>query len=229
MPKVRSGVSRQKDSSSLWKEIITSVSSADWLPSATANERLIKKTILLAIKEVQDSDLERSSKVYEAPHAMREWYYDDRLKTVTSHEARAHMVSDLHRYLFVSSYGRALGISPKLADFPSGLLPAHKNVKDGCEGKIFADRFRVQIKSKVSKTVTSHISKDGHYFIHYDPGQCRSLTVREAARLQTFPDNYHFEGNRTSQYHQVGNAIPPFLAMQIAEIVKEILDGMPED
>ncbi len=229
MPKIRSGVSRQKDSGDLWKEIVSSACNAGWLPAANANERLIKKTILSAIREVRSSELQRSSKLYKAPRAMRAWYYDDRLKAVTSHEARSHMESDLHRYLFVSSHGLALDISPKLADFPHELLPAHKNVKDGCEGKMFADRFRVQIKSRVSTTVTSHISKDGHYFIHYDPAQCRSLTVREAARLQTFPDNYHFEGNRTSQYHQVGNAIPPYLAVQIAEVVKEVLDGMPED
>ncbi len=226
LPKIRSGVSRQKDSDNLWKKIIVSASSADWLPAA--NEK-IKKTILSAIKEIQTSNLQRSSKLYSAPCVMRTWYDDERLKTVTSHDARAHMETDLLRYLFVSSYGATLDISPKLSDFPSALLPAHKNVKNGCQGTMFSDRFRVQIKSRVSTTVTSHISKDGHYFIHYDPTQCRSLTVREAARLQTFPDNYHFEGNRTSQYHQVGNAIPPYLAMQIAEVVKEILNGIADD
>ena len=229
MPSIRSGVSRQKDSGELWRKIITSTYWADWLPSANVTERMVKKAIKTAIKEVRGSDLERASKLYRPPHSMRTWYYDERLKTVTSHEARSHMESDLYRYLFVSSYGQALNISPKLVDFPSEILPAHKNVKEGCAGKMFSDRFRVQIKSRVSTTVTSHISKDGHYFIHYDPAQCRSLTVREAARLQTFPDNFHFEGNRTSQYHQVGNAIPPYLATQIAEVVKEVLDGMPED
>ena len=229
MPRIRSGVSRQKDSGRLWKEIIASANSSAWFPSRNEKDRLIKKVIESAVEEIKVSDLQTSSKIYRFPSVMSEWYHDGRLGDLISHEARTHMKSDLYRYLFVSSYGAALDTSPKLADFPRELLPAHKNVQAGCEGKMFSDRFRVQVKSKVSRTVTSHISKDGHYFIHYDPAQCRSLSVREAARLQTFPDNYFFEGPRTAQYHQVGNAVPPYLAIQIADIVKDVLDKMPED
>ena len=154
--------------------------------------------------------------------------YDDRLEVLTAHEARSHMASDLRRYLYASTFAEKTGRSPKLADFPTSLLPDHKNVEEGRTGKMFSDRFRVQLAGHVSTTITSHISKDGHYFIHYDPAQCRSLTVREAARLQTFPDNYFFAGPRTEQYHQVGNAVPPQLARQIADIVAEVLQAVPD-
>ena len=229
MPRIRSGVSRQEDSGRLWRNVIASANSSAWFSFENEKDRLIKKVIESAVEEIKVSDLQTSSKTYRPPSVMSKWYHDGRLSVLVSHEARTHMESDLHRYLFVSSYGTAFNTSPKLADFPMELLPAHKNVQAGCEGKMFSDRFRVQVKSEVSRTVTSHISKDGHYFIHYDPAQCRSLSVREAARLQAFPDNYSFEGPRTAQYHQVGNAVPPYLAVQIAEIVKDVLDKVPED
>jgi DNA (cytosine-5)-methyltransferase 1 len=155
--------------------------------------------------------------------------YDERLPVLTAHEARSHMASDLRRYLYAATFAQKTGRSPRLADFPEGLLPEHRNVELGRTGKMFSDRFRVQLADHVSTTITSHISKDGHYFIHYDPAQCRSLTVREAARLQTFPDNYFFAGPRTEQYHQVGNAVPPQLAKQIAQIVAEVLDAVRDD
>ena len=135
------------------------------------------------------------------------------LDGILQHETRTHLKEDLARYLFSSVYLQQNNDFPKLKDYPDWLMPNHKNAKGGK----FADRFRTQRPDQPATTVTSHISKDGHYFIHYDPSQCRSLTVREAARIQTFPDNYYFCGPRTQQYHQVGNAVPPYLARQIAE------------
>lgn len=148
------------------------------------------------------------------------WFNDPRLDGVLNHSSRSHIPSDLHRYLYASSVALRTCVSPKLGSFPKSLLPAHKNVKQ--DKLIFDDRFRVQVQGKPATTVTCHISKDGHYYIHPDPSQCRSLTVREAARIQTFPDNYFFEGPRTEQYKQVGNAVPPLLASKIAEVVQRL-------
>ncbi len=147
------------------------------------------------------------------------WLERPELRAIAQHETRGHMASDLGRYLFAAAFGQVHGYSPKAQDFPLVLSPNHRNWHSG----VFNDRFRVQLAHEAATTVTSHISKDGHYFIHPDPVQCRSLTVREAARLQTFPDDYLFLGNRTQQYIQVGNAVPPFLARQIAELIVSAL------
>lgn len=150
---------------------------------------------------------------------LRSWLRDPKVKRLSCHTTRGHMRSDLARYLFAALHAEASGSSPRVSDFPKILAPDHANWASGK----FADRFKVQIWDFPASTITSHISKDGHYFIHPDAAQCRSLTPREAARLQTFPDNYHFKGNRTQQYVQVGNAVPPLLAKKIGEIVHELM------
>lgn len=132
------------------------------------------------------------------------------------HSTRSHIFADVQRYLYASAFASVRGHSPLLSEYPGALLPDHANVGQAIATGHFSDRFRVQVADRPSTTVTSHISKDGHYYIHPDPSQCRSLTVREAARLQTFPDDYFFCGPRTAQYHQVGNAVPPRLAELIA-------------
>ena len=141
-----------------------------------------------------------------------------------NHQSKSHMKSDLWRYFFSACYSKAHRKSPLLTDYPEILLPNHKNATP--ENTKFLDRFKVQVGDRPASTVTSHISKDGHFFIHHDPAQCRAWSVREAARVQTFPDNYFFEGNRTAQYKQVGNAVPPLLAYQIADVVAQHIAKM---
>lgn len=155
------------------------------------------------------------------PQPLQEWYLDSKVGGVLQHQTRSHMRSDLHRYMFAACFAATQEYAPDLRNFPPKLLPDHLNVDQ--ETIPFKDRFRVQMGKYPSSTVVAHIKKDGHYYIHPDPSQCRSLTVREAARLQTFPDNYFFEGNRTEQYGQIGNAVPPLLAKQIAEIIYAVM------
>ncbi|MEC3853733.1 DNA cytosine methyltransferase [Paenarthrobacter ureafaciens] len=151
----------------------------------------------------------------------QKWILDPRLGGVTLHHSRSHMSEDIKRYGYLAAQAAISGRALKLGDLPDELQPKHKNI--GKATTPFVDRFRVQLADQPSSTVVSHISKDGHYYIHPDASQMRSLTVREAARLQTFPDNYFFTGSRTQQYHQVGNAVPPLLAAQIAAKVAETL------
>lgn len=222
LPKLRSGLSKTKDDKLEWKGVIEAM-----LKRGLANE--IDKDVWKCIKDIctnvklPQRDRGDIFVPYEAKVGdFESWYLDKNIGGVLNHETRSHIVDDLHRYLFAACFTKVKGHSPKISDFPKSLLPKHLNIDEAISENKFADRFRVQQSGEPSKTITSHISKDGHYYIHYDPAQCRSLTVREAARIQTFPDNYYFCGPRTEQYHQVGNAVPPYLAKQIAKIVLEL-------
>jgi DNA (cytosine-5)-methyltransferase 1 len=232
LPALRSGVSKEVDDSKSWLNAIRSC-----FPKKNQikiHERSVRKTILKFVDR-SSTRLSRGSPYIKISVAkirnslaLNSRIVDRRLQGVVQHETRTHMKSDLGRYLFASATAKHHRRSPRIPDWPEFLLPRHKNVDQYRAGQarsahLFVDRFKVQIWDRPSSTVTSHISKDGHYFIHPDPVQCRSLTVREAARLQTFPDNYFFCGNRTQQYHQVGNAVPPFIAMQMASVICEFL------
>jgi DNA (cytosine-5)-methyltransferase 1 len=224
LPRVRSGVSKGGDSPELWQTAIREVLDAPWFLNGEMNDQ--QREVLRSAARRIAAGLGRGSEFIACttePACHSDWFRDARLGGVCNHATRGHIRSDLQRYFFASVFAREKKRSPLLEDFPPSLLPAHKNVAAALKETKFNDRFRVQLRDKPSTTIVSHIAKDGHYFIHYDPAQCRSLTVREAARLQTFPDNYLFEGPRTEQYRQVGNAVPPLLARQIAEIVAEIL------
>lgn len=228
MPKLRSGLSRE-DSQAEWgnavKEAAASVSKAVALFPASEREIFrarLKECVEAATKQpnhLTRSALRPAKLGPTCSDELKAWIVDPNLNVLPNNETRGHMRSDLSRYLFAAVYAELVGISPRATDFPEGLAPEHLNWNTGK----FADRFRVQLWEQPSTTITSHISKDGHYFIHPDPEQCRSLTVREAARLQTFPDNYYFKGNRTEQFIQVGNAVPPFLARQIGIALLSIL------
>jgi DNA (cytosine-5)-methyltransferase 1 len=224
LPRLRSGLSKKHESAEEWRNSVKEIESANWIPSISSE---LQQAITSSLKRV-GSKLDRGASFLPfivSPKEYYHWYVDEKLGGVCNHETRTHIKEDLHRYFFAAVFARKYKRSPKLKDFPVKLLPNHDNVQNATENMIFLDRFRVQVVNKPSTTVVSHISKDGHYYIHYDPSQCRSLTVREAARLQTFPDNYFFEGNRTRQYQQVGNAVPPLLAYKIAEIVAKLLNA----
>ena len=226
MPKLRSGLSRSNISAT-WREVVER--SYDKLERNIPNLGPEgEERFLAAIKFERELFLKQSlrrttsgntSLPDSCSEELKSWLFDDKLENLPNNHTRGHMPSDLERYLFASIYAKYFDVSPKTSDFPTNLASTHKS----WFSKNFRDRFRVQLARQPAKTITSHIAKDGHYFIHPDPSQCRTLTVREAARIQTFPDNFLFKGTRTSQYVQVGNAVPPFLAHQISNSLWDVI------
>ncbi|HAU55349.1 DNA cytosine methyltransferase [Sphingobacterium multivorum] len=137
----------------------------------------------------------------------------------TLHIARPHNERDLNIYkLAIKRLENGERI--KNSDIPEAMR-TQKNIED------FLDRFKVV--GQLPHTMIAHIAKDGHHFIHPSINQLRSISVREAARIQSFPDDFYFEGikenqNRTAAYKQIGNAVPPLMAERIAEQILNMIN-----
>lgn len=142
---------------------------------------------------------------------------DENSDIVTQNICRPNKKEDLEIYKIVLNEKKK-GKSFKYVDLPKELI-FHKNLSS------FLDRFKALDGDGISHTMLAHISKDGHYYIHPDIFQNRSITVREAARIQTFPDDYFFEDSRTAAFVQIGNAVPPLMAEIIAQKIKNLFDN----
>ena len=142
---------------------------------------------------------------------------DTHCDILTWHTARPHNEQDLKIYKLCVETWNKEHKKLKYNELPDE-LKSHKN------HETYLDRFNVLDYDGVAHTLVAHIAKDGHYYIHPDIDQNRSISVREAARIQSFPDNYFFEGSRTAAFTQIGNAVPPKLAEFIGNDILEKLE-----
>ena len=156
----------------------------------------------------------------EMPYLAESFIRNNALDFTTQHVARPHNVNDREIYCLAIKQWRDKKRQLDYSKLPPH-LQTHKNTKS------FLDRYSVVEPDGYSHTVVAHISKDGHYYIYPNPNPtietARSITVREAARLQSFPDDYFFEGSRGAAFKQIGNAVPVVLAYKIAKEIKKQL------
>jgi DNA (cytosine-5)-methyltransferase 1 len=177
----------------------------------------ILKDLFSDLKPLKNGEGTLSAVEYAKPATeyLRQTNIRNGLDFVTQHIVRPNNDNDLEIYQIATerwNNGKRLNY----AELPKRLIN-HSNTDS------FVNRFHVVDGKGVSHTVVAHIAKDGHYYIHPDEKQNRSISVREAARIQSFPDDYFFEGSRTGAFKQIGNAVPPLMAQKIAEKIREMI------
>jgi len=177
------------------------------------------KNIFSDLKKLNPGELNNITKYSEKPtEYLQKFKLRSNIDFVTQHIARPHNERDLSIYKIAIKKWLHSKERLKYNDLPKE-LKTHKNEKS------FLDRFKVVDLDGFSHTMVAHISKDGHHYIYPSLKQIRSISVREAARIQSFPDDYYFEGGRTAAFRQIGNAVPPLMAEEIARKIKEQLNG----
>lgn len=142
----------------------------------------------------------------------------NRIDILTQHKARPNNENDLEIYRIAINKLLDDGVRLNYIDLPQR-LKKHKNEN------VFKNRFHVINPNSISHTVVAHISGDGHYYIYPDKKQVRSISIREAARIQSFPDDFYFEGGQTASFKQIGNAVPPLMASGIAKKIKDLISN----
>ena len=166
---------------------------------------------------------EKNEYISEASEYLRVASIRNEQDVLTHHICRYHNENDLEIYRKVILAWNKNHTRIKYTELPDK-LKTHKNVT------AFLDRYKVLAGDvRCSHTMIAHIAKDGHYFIHPDIEQCRSISVREAARIQSFPDNYFFEGSRAAKYVQIGNAVPPLMAKGLASEIMNMLEEIANE
>lgn len=201
------------------KEIYDSIAKTHYNPESTEEDKLNKKKYVTVKEAISDlPTLKPGEGKKEVKHSVQSW--NDFLMTIRSeentvlldHVARSHNEKDRKRYLAMSknkwTFKEMLEKKPSL---------------NHLKQRVFDNSYVVQFWDKPARTIIAHLYKDGNQFIHPDHKQERTITPREAARLQSFPDDFVFEGSRTQQYKQIGNAVPPLMAQAIAKSIKKVL------
>jgi len=175
------------------------------------------RNILCDLKKLKPGEQENITK-YAKPitQYLKRFEIRNGVDFVTQHVARPHNERDLNIYKIAINKWLNKSERLKYPDLPKE-LKSHKNESS------FTDRYKVVDINGLSHTMVAHIAKDGHYYIYPDNKQVRSLSVREAARIQSFPDNFFFEGGRSAAFRQIGNAVPPLMANEIARKIKELI------
>lgn len=167
------------------------------------------KDILVDLKKLKPGEQKNITKYkLDTTEYLNQFELRNGVDFVSQHIARPHNNRDLEIYkIAIKKWEKNDRL--KYPDLPQE-LKTHKNEKS------FLDRFKVVDANGFSHTMVAHIAKDGHHYIYPDSKQVRSLSVREAARIQSFPDDFFFEGGRSAAFRQIGNAVPPLMAKEIA-------------
>ena len=184
----------------------------------TSHTNAVINDILEDLPELQAGEVKKvaSYRLPLNPYLIESGIRSDEDSFVTQNISRPVNKNDAAIYAFAINLWNKKRVRVKYTDLP-------KEYRTQKNENSFLDRFKVVDGEGLAHTVVAHLAKDGHYYIHPSLTACRSISVREAARMQSFPDNFYFEGCRSAMFKQIGNAVPVMLAKKIAESIKELL------